>query len=417
MPDDTSITPRGRHVHIADTPITLGNWHKHVNWLNMTLIVLVPLYGCIQALWTPLQLKTAIWAVAYYFFTALGITAGYHRLWAHRSYTATLPLRITLALAAGGSVQGSARWWARLHRSHHRYTDTERDPYSVHKGIFYAHFGWMVLKQNPARFGRTDISDLNADPVVVWQHRHFLKIVILMGLVVPMLVAGLLWEDWWGGFVYAGILRIFFVQQATFCVNSLAHWLGEQPFDDRNSPRDHVLTALATMGEGYHNFHHEFPSDYRNAIRWYQYDPTKWAIWIWGRVGLARDLKMFRENEIEKGRLQQLQKKVDRKRAQLDWGTPLSELPVMEWEEFVDRARERALVVVAGVVHDVEDFVKEHPGGRAMIKAGVGKDATALFNGGVYYHSNAAHNLLSMMRVAVIRGGCEVEVLKMPQKM
>lgn len=273
----------------------------------------------------------------------------------------------------------------------------------------------MILKQNPKRFGRTDISDLNADPVVVWQHRHFLKIVVLMGLVVPMLVAGI-WGDWWGGFVYAGILRIFFVQQATFCVNSLAHWLGEQPFDDRNSPRDHVVTALATMGEGYHNFHHEFPSDYRNAIRWYQYDPTKWAIWCWGQVGLARDLKMFRENEIEKGRVQQLQKKVDKKRAELDWGTPLSELPVMEWEEFVERARSRALVVVAGVVHDVEDFVKEHPGGRAMIQAGVGKDATAMFNGGVYYHSNAAHNLLSMMRVAVIRGGSEVEIWKRPQK-
>ncbi|EHA24991.1 hypothetical protein ASPNIDRAFT_195065 [Aspergillus niger ATCC 1015] len=419
MPGETNIPPRrDRHVskvHIADTPITLRNWHKHVNWLNVTMIVLIPLYGCIQALWIPLRLKTAIWAVAYYFFTALGVTAGYHRLWAHRSYTATLPLRITLALAAGGSVQGSARWWARLHRSHHRYTDTERDPYSVHKGIFYAHFGWMILKQNPKRFGRTDISDLNADPVIVWQHRHFLKIVVLMGLVVPMLVAGI-WGDWWGGFVYAGILRIFFVQQATFCVNSLAHWLGEQPFDDRNSPRDHVVTALATMGEGYHNFHHEFPSDYRNAIRWYQYDPTKWAIWCWGQMGLARDLKMFRENEIEKGRVQQLQKKVDKKRAELDWGTPLSELPVMEWEEFVERARSRALVVVAGVVHDVEDFVKEHPGGRAMIQAGVGKDATAMFNGGVYYHSNAAHNLLSMMRVAVIRGGSEVEIWKRPQK-
>ncbi|PWY63128.1 stearoyl-CoA desaturase [Aspergillus eucalypticola CBS 122712] len=419
MPGETNIPPPGDRyiskVHIADTPITLRNWHKHVNWLNVTMIVLIPLYGCIQALWTPLRLKTAIWAVAYYFYTALGVTAGYHRLWAHRSYTATLPLRVILALAAGGSFQGSARWWARLHRSHHRYTDTERDPYSVHKGIFYAHFGWMILKQNPKRFGRTDISDLNADPVVVWQHRHFMEIVILMGLVVPMLVAGI-WGDWWGGFVYAGILRIFFVQQATFCVNSLAHWLGEQPFDDRNSPRDHVITALATMGEGYHNFHHEFPSDYRNAIRWYQYDPTKWAIWCWGQVGLARDLKTFRENEIEKGRVQQLQKKVDRKRAELDWGTPLSELPVMEWEEFVERAKSRALVVVAGVVHDVEEFVREHPGGKAMIQAGVGKDATAMFNGGVYYHSNAAHNLLSMMRVAVIRGGCEVEAWKRLQK-
>ena len=87
-----------------------------------------------------------------------------------------------------------------------------------------------------------------------------------MALILPTMVCGLGWNDWLGGFVYAGILRIFFIQQATFCVNSLAHWLGDQPFDDRNSPRDHVITALVTLGEGYHNFHHEFPSDYRNAI-------------------------------------------------------------------------------------------------------------------------------------------------------
>ena len=73
-----------------------------------------------------------------------------------------------------------------------------------------------------------------------------------MGLVFPSIVAGLCWGDYFGGFIYAGILRIFFVQQATFCVNSLAHWLGDQPFDDRNSPRDHVITALVTLGEGYH---------------------------------------------------------------------------------------------------------------------------------------------------------------------
>ncbi|PWY83388.1 hypothetical protein BO70DRAFT_24451 [Aspergillus heteromorphus CBS 117.55] len=406
---------RKEKVHIADTPITLQNWQKHVNWLNVTMIVLIPLYGCIQAFWVPLQLKTAIWAIAYYFFTGLGITAGYHRLWSHCSYTASLPLRIWLALAGGGAVQGSARWWARHHRAHHRYTDTARDPYAVNKGLFYSHFGWMILKQNPKRFGRTDISDLNDDPVVVWQHRHFLKIVVMMGMVFPMLVAGL-WNDWWGGFIYAGILRIFVVQQATFCVNSLAHWLGEQPFDDRNSPRDHVLTALVTLGEGYHNFHHEFPSDYRNAIEWYQYDPTKWSIWLWKQMGLACDLKEFRANEIEKGRVQQLQKKVDEKRARLDWGTPLRELPVLEWDEYVEQARTRALVVVAGVVHDVSDFIQDHPGGRRMIQAGVGKDATAMFNGGVYYHSNAAHNLLSMMRAGVIRGGSEVEVWKRQQK-
>ena len=319
-----------------------------------------------------------------------------------------------LAAVGGGAVEGSIRWWSRDHRAHHRYTDTEKDPYSVRKGLLYSHIGWMVMKQNPKRIGRTDISDLNEDPVVVWQHKHYLWVVAFMGLVLPAMVAGLGWGDWKGGFIYAGLLRIFFVQQATFCVNSLAHWLGDQPFDDRNSPRDHVITALVTLGEGYHNFHHEFPSDYRNAIEWHQYDPTKWSIWFWKQLGLAYDLKQFRSNEIEKGRIQQLQKKIDRKRATLDWGIPLEQLPVMEFSEFQDECcrNGRALVLIAGVVHDVSAFIKDHPGGKAMINSAIGKDATAIFNGGVYDHSNAAHNLLSNFRVAVVRGGCEVEIWK-----
>ena len=273
------------------------------------------------------------------------------------------------------------------------------------------------MKQNPKRIGRTDISDLNEDPVVVWQHRHYLKVVLFMGLILPTIGCGLLWNDFLGGLIYAGILRIFFVQQATFCVNSLAHWLGDQPFDDRNSPRDHIFTALMTLGEGYHNFHHEFPSDYRNALDWWQYDPKKWSICLWKHLGLAYDLKQFRANEIEKGRVQQLQKKIDQKRSRLDWGVPLDALPVMEWDDFTDQAKNgRALIAVAGVVHDVSSFVKDHPGGKAMISSGIGKDATAMFNGGVYMHSNAAHNLLSTMRVGVIRGGCEVEIWKRAQR-
>jgi stearoyl-CoA desaturase (delta-9 desaturase) len=404
-------------VHIADQPITWDNWSQHVNWLNTVLIIFVPIIGLIYSRYTPLYTKTAIWAVVYYFCTGLGITAGYHRCWSHSSYTARLPLKIFLAACGAGAVEGSIRWWSRDHRAHHRYTDTDKDPYSVRKGLLYSHIGWMVMKQNPKRTGRTDISDLNEDKVVVWQHKNYIAAVIFMGLIFPSLVAGIFWGDFLGGFIYAGILRIFFVQQATFCVNSLAHWLGDQPFDDRNSPRDHVVTAIVTLGEGYHNFHHEFPSDYRNAIRWWQYDPTKWFIWTMKQVGLAYDLKEFRHNEIEKGRLQQQQKKLDRVRATLDWGIPLENLPVMEWEDFQEQSRNgRALIAVAGVVHDCTDFVKEHPGGKAMIKSGVGKDATAMFNGGVYNHSNAAHNLLSNFRVGVIRGGCEVEIWKQAQR-
>ena len=135
------------------------------------------------------------------------------------------------------------------------------------------------------------------------------------------------------------------------------------------------------------------------------------------QVGLAYDLKQFRQNEIEKGRVQQMQKKIDQKRARLDWGVPLESLPVMEWDEYVDQCKNgRGLIAVGGVVHDVSNFIAEHPGGKAMIGSGIGKDATAMFNGGVYMHSNAAHNLLSTMRVGVIRGGMEVEIWKRAQK-
>ncbi|KAK2591275.1 stearoyl-CoA 9-desaturase [Conoideocrella luteorostrata] len=404
--------------HITEMPITWGNWYQHIDWLSVFFIIIIPLMGFVAAYFCPLQCATAIFAVIYYFNTALGITAGYHRLWAHSSYKASTPLKIYLAAVGVGAIQGSIRWWSRGHRAHHRYTDTEKDPYSVRKGLLYAHIGWMVMKQNPKSIGRADITDLNEDPIVVWQHQHYIKAVLFMGLVFPTLVCGFGWGDWAGGFIYAGILRATFVQQATFCVNSLAHWLGDQPFDDRHSPRDHIATALVTMGEGYHNFHHEFPSDYRNAIEWWQYDPTKWAIWTWKQVGLAYSLKKFKQNEIEKGRVQQQQKKLDVKRSRLDWGTPISQLPVMAWNDFKTesaKADGRALVVVAGVVHDVAEFVEEHPGGKALISSAIGKDATAIFNGGVYQHSNAAHNLLTTMRVGVIYGGGEVEIWKRAQ--
>jgi stearoyl-CoA desaturase (delta-9 desaturase) len=87
---------------------------------------------------------------------------------------------------------------------------------------------WMVLKQNPKNRGRTDISDLNEDPIVIWQHKNYGIVILVFGMLFPMVVAGLGWGDWKGGLIYAGILRFLFVQQATFCVNSLAHWLGEQ---------------------------------------------------------------------------------------------------------------------------------------------------------------------------------------------
>jgi stearoyl-CoA desaturase (Delta-9 desaturase) len=388
-------------LHISETPITLTNWYKHVDWESTFWVVGLPVLGLVAAAFTPLQTNTALWAVIYHVTTGIGITAGafskswfirdptdtndvgYHRLWAHRSYDASLALKIWLAAFGGGAIEDSIRTWSRDHRAHHRYTDTVKDPYSVRKGLLYAHIGWLVLKQNPKHLGHADVSDLDKDPVVIWQHRYYIPVALVMGFILPSCVAGLGWGDWEGGLVYAGVLRTFTVQQSTFCVNSVAHWLGDQTFDDRNSPRDHMITALITAGEGYHNFHHEFPSDYRNAIAWYQFDPTKWAIWLWKQFGLAYNLKRFRQNEIEKGRLQQEQRKLDQKSAQFHW--TLEQLPLMEWEDYLETvAQGHSLIVIAGVVHDVGNFVSEHPGGQMFIESGIGKDATATFNGGIH---------------------------------
>lgn len=279
-------------------------------------------------------------------------------------------------------MQHSIIDWSYDHRSHHRFTDTVKDPYSVRKGLLYAHMGWLIFKNDPECQAHADISDLTNDPIVAWQGYFYPPIAMIMAYIIPCCIAGQ-WGDYRGGLIYAGVIRVFLVQQSTFCVNSVAHWLGDQTFDDKNSPRDHAITALLTFGEGYHNFHHEFPSDYRNAIAWYQYDPTKWMIWLWKEMGLAGNLKTFRHNEIEKGRVQQEQKKLDLRRAGLH--SPLEHLPVMEWDQYQDEvAKGRPLLVIAGVIHDVGNFVDDAPCGKTSIRSAIGKDATPMFHGGVY---------------------------------
>ncbi|KAF9032867.1 hypothetical protein BDZ89DRAFT_1063222, partial [Hymenopellis radicata] len=318
--------------------------------------------GFIGALTTSLRWQTAVWSFIYYLITGLGITAGYHRLWAHRSYNAHWILEYGLAMAGSGAVEGSIKWWSRGHRAHHRYTDTDLDPYNALRGFFYSHVGWMLVRPR-RKPGVADVSDLSKSAVVKWQHRYYLPLILFMGLGFPTLVAWLGWGDARGGFVFAGVCRLVFVHHSTFCVNSLAHWLGETPFDDKHTPKNHMITAF-------------FPTDYRNAIKWYQYDPTKWFIWCMYKIGLAWQLKTFPSNEIKRA-----------------------------FESFQAQAKKRPLVLISGFIHDVSTFVEEHPGGAHLINRFVGKDATTAFFGGVYEHSNAAHNLLAMKRVGILHGG------------
>ncbi|KZT11179.1 delta9-fatty acid desaturase [Laetiporus sulphureus 93-53] len=387
-------------------PITWSNWWKELNTLSVAILILVPVISIYGVLNVPLCWQTAVWSFLYYFITGIGITAGYHRLWAHRSYNAARPLEYFLAMAGTGAVQGSIRWWSRGHRAHHRYTDTDLDPYDARRGFWYSHIGWMIFKPR-IKPGVADVSDLSKSHVVRWQHRWYLQLIIGMGFILPTVVAGLGWGDWRGGFFYAGAARLCVVHHSTFCVNSLAHWIGETPFDDKHTPKDSFITALVTVGEGYHNFHHQFPVDYRNAIKWYQYDPTKWFIWACSKLGLARQLKTFPDNEVRKGQLTMQLKRLRETQESLKFAPDPNELPVISWESFQEQSAKRALVLIAGFIHDVSSFIDEHPGGRHLIAKHIGKDATTAFFGGVYDHSNAAHNWLSMMRVGVLSGGMQ----------
>ncbi|KAJ7058230.1 delta9-fatty acid desaturase [Mycena amicta] len=386
-------------------PITTWqNLAVQIHWFNLILLTAIPTIGLVGAWYTPLRWETAVFSVFYYFYTGLGITAGYHRLWAHRSYNAGTLLKYVLALGGVGAVQGSIKWWVRGHRSHHRFTDTQLDPYNATEGFWYSHIGWLVLKPR-IRTGNADVSDLDKDPVVRWQHRNHTVLILTMGFVVPTIIPWLLWGDLRGGYVYAALLRLSFVHHSTFCVNSLAHWLGEAHFDDKNTPRDHVITALVTIGEGYHNFHHQFPMDYRNAVKWYQYDPTKWFIWVCNQLTLASHLKTFSDNEVRKGELTMKLKRLREEQDNIVWPQDGHDLPVVGWESYQKQAAERPLLLVSGFIHDVSTFIEEHPGGAPIIAKYIGKDATTAFFGGIYDHSNAAHNLLAMKRVGILYGG------------
>jgi len=375
---------------------------QQINWLSTTIIFFPIVVTVLGYFFVPLRLNTFLWTLVIYFCTGISITGGYHRLWSHKSYEAHWSVHLFFALWGAGAFEGSARWWSRLHRAHHRYIDTEHDPYATHHGFWHAHWGWMVFKQDASLQGKVDISDLNNNSVVVFQHVHYLRLALFFGLGLPILVAGLFWGDWLGGFVYASCARMVFVHTATFFINSLAHTIGRQTYSTRHSSYDSIITAITTLGEGYHNYHHEFPMDYRNGVCWYQYDPTKWIVWAFSWTGLVWSLVRTPQNEIIKARIQVQQEEIDKISKKLDWGRDVSTLPSWTWKDIEDKtAKEgQTLLVVDGVVIDVTKFKHEHPGGRQIVTFWSGRDATEVFNGSVYNHSKAARNLIAFYQVA-----------------
>ena len=294
------------HSDTTDTLTTTE--HAPINWTNMILftvtpalaITLVPAYGWLVGYdafeWIMFVLLMGV--------SGMSITAGYHRLWSHKTYEAHPAIRFLFALGGAFALQNDVLNWASDHRRHHQYVDdNDNDPYSAGRGFWFSHIGWIVRTYPSARNDFSNVKDLQRDPIVMWQHRHYLALVLLTNIGLPALI-GYLHGDVIAGLLLGGLLRLVLSQHFTYFINSLAHMWGRRPYSDKSTARDNTLLALITYGEGYHNYHHTFQWDYRNGIRWWHFDPTKWLIHTLSRLGLASGLKRCDPDKIECAKLE-----------------------------------------------------------------------------------------------------------------
>ncbi|MBN2801553.1 MAG: fatty acid desaturase [Deltaproteobacteria bacterium] len=228
----------------------------------------------------------------------ISITTGYHRLWSHKTFEAHYLVRGILAIVSTISLQNSILKWASDHRRHHGNLDNNfKDPYSAKRGFWFSHIGWMLRDYPSAKVDFSNVKDLQRDKIVMFQHNHYLLFGAGLNIAIS-LILGLITEHIIEMFLIAGFLRIVVSHHTTFFINSVAHIFGTQPYSKTNTARDNALLSFFTFGEGYHNFHHAFPADYRNGIKFWHWDPTKWTIRLLWLAGLAKNLHITPKQRI-----------------------------------------------------------------------------------------------------------------------
>lgn len=283
---------------------------KQIDWVNTIFLTTTPIVAiALSALYfmqNGLQWSQIALAVIFYFATGLSITGGYHRLFSHRAYKANNLVKFLYLIFGAATFQNSALKWSADHRIHHTHVDDEKDPYNINKGFWWAHIGWIFFQEKEVEPKYP--KDLLNDKLVMWQHRNYLWLAVTMGVILPTVIGYFLGSAL-GGLALAGFGRIVFVHHCTFFINSLCHIVGTRPYTDTNTARDSAIMAVFSYGEGYHNYHHYFPVDYRNGIKWYHFDPTKWMIKTLSFVGWTSDLKKVQEKLITQAKLEMKLKK------------------------------------------------------------------------------------------------------------
>lgn len=266
---------------------------------HLLILILLPIY-CIffgAPSWGMLGISFVL-----LYATGLSITAGYHRLFSHSTYKTNRWVEAVMLFFGSMATQGSAIRWSHDHRLHHAHIDEEEDPYSVKRGFWHAHIWWMFKKQLP--MNEKVVSDLMRNKLLALQHKYYEISMVVTNFLVTLLI-GYFSGDYFGAFLFSWLIRLFFLHHFTWFINSLAHYWGHQNYSTEHSAVDNYIISLLTFGEGYHNYHHTFANDYRNGIRWYHFDPTKWLIWGLSKLGLAKNLRKMNEAHISKQMIQE----------------------------------------------------------------------------------------------------------------
>jgi len=246
-------------------------------------------------------------AVLLYICGGLGITAGAHRLWSHRSYSAKWPLRVILAFFNTIAFQNHIYEWSRDHRVHHKFSETDADPHNANRGFWFSHCGWLLQKKHPLVLekGKTiDFSDLMRDPIVRLQRKYYLPLVLLCCFVMPTYVPYKFWgESLWNAYFVCALFRYCWTLNMTWLVNSAAHMWGRRPYDKTIGPSENKGVSVGAIGEGFHNYHHTFPWDYQASELGYEINLTKMFIDTMARIGWAYNLKTVSKEVIRARKL------------------------------------------------------------------------------------------------------------------
>ncbi len=271
---------------------------KIKNWDTLAFVVI---YHLLIVALLPAFISVASWGAFWlflitYIMGGMAITVGYHRLYSHKAYSANPFFEWTILIGSALSFEMSALMWSHDHRIHHNHVDTDKDPYSIKKGFWYAHILWLFDYKR--EYDKSIVADLLKNPRVVFQDRYYLPIVIAVNLGVFFLGWALVGPL--ASFYLGFLVRMAMIHHSTWFINSLCHTIGSKTYARELSAVDNAILALLTFGEGYHNYHHAFAADYRNGIRWYHFDPSKWAIWVASKLGMVTNLRVINDVTVQK---------------------------------------------------------------------------------------------------------------------